>query len=132
MRRVSVVNESRRGANLGAFIGVADTFWTRLRGLLGYPDLRPGHGLLLEGCQAVHMFGMKQALDVAFLSGDDRVVATYHDLRPGKWSRYHGDARRALELPPGTLRQTDTQIGDRLTVRETGRTDASHGDIDVG
>jgi uncharacterized membrane protein (UPF0127 family) len=64
----------------------------------------------------VHMYGMKQALDVAFLGIEGRVLALYHDLRPGQRSKYHGKARQALELPVGTLRQTDTRVGDRLVV----------------
>jgi len=117
MERVVVRNLSRSGIDLGTRIGVANTFWTRLRGLLRSPPLRIGEGLLLDPCQAVHMYGMKQALDVAFLSGDGLVIAVYHDLRPGQRSRYHGKARQALELPVGTLQATDTHVGDQMSVR---------------
>jgi uncharacterized membrane protein (UPF0127 family) len=99
---------------------VADTFWTRLKGLLGAPPLRRGEGLMLEDCQAVHMFGMKQSLDVAFVGPEQRVIALYHDLRPGQRSQFHAGARGALELPPGTLRETDTRLGDLLTVQASG------------
>jgi uncharacterized membrane protein (UPF0127 family) len=117
MERVAVHNVSRAGAELGTRIGVANTFWTRLRGLLRHPPLDTGEGLLLKPCQAVHMYGMKQALDVAFLGSDGSVLAVYHELRPGQRSRYHRRARQALELPVGTLRSTDTRVGDRLSVR---------------
>ncbi len=117
MEEVVVRNLSRSGTDLGTRIGVANTIWTRLRGLLRRPPLRKGEGLLLEPCQAVHMYGMKQALDVAFLGGDGLVIAVYHDLRPGQRSRYHGRARQALELPVGTLRATNTQVGDQMSVR---------------
>lgn len=116
MRRVAVQNVSRSGAVLGSAVGVANTFWTRLRGLLGAPPLQPGEGLLLEPCQAVHMYGMKQALDVAFLGGQGEVVAVYHDLQPGRRSKYHRKAQQALELPVGTLRDTGTRVGDRLNI----------------
>ena len=116
MRLVSVRNESRSGAVLGDRIGLADNVWTRLRGLLGHAALLNGEGLLLDPCHAVHMYGMKQALDVAFVSGAGRVVALYHDLRPGQRSGYHREARQALELPVGTLSQTDTHIGDHLAI----------------
>jgi len=126
---VVVRNASRAGATLGSRIGVADTFWTRLKGLLGAPRLRPGEGLLLENTQAVHMFGMKQPLDVAFVGPEDRVIAVYHDLRPGQRSRFHSKAQRALELPVGTLRETDTRIGDLLTVQAKGiESSSSDGD----
>ena len=131
MRRVVVQNASREGIGLGGRICVANTFWQRLKGLLGAPPLQPGEGLLLESCQAVHMFGMKQALDVAFLGREGRVVAVYHDLRPGQRSRYHGKARQALELPVGTLQNTETRVGDQLIVqaaRDDGQTSDGEND----
>ena len=117
MELVVVRNLSRSGNHLGTRIGVANTLWTRLRGLLRRPPLRRGEGLLLDPCQAVHMYGMKQSLDVAFLGGDGQVIAVYHDLRPGQRSRYHGKACQALELPVGTLRATNTHVGDHMSVR---------------
>jgi uncharacterized membrane protein (UPF0127 family) len=121
VKKVAVRNASRADIALGSRVVVASTvwtrLWTRLKGLLGAPPLQRGEGMLLEPCQAVHMFGMKQALDVAFLDGDGQVIALYHDLRPGKRSRYHGKARQALELPVGTLLQTDTCVGDRLRLQ---------------
>ena len=116
MKQAVVQNVSRNGVDLGSCIGIANTFWARLKGLLGAPPLHPGEGLLLDPCQAVHMFGMKQALDVAFLGPAGQVVAVYHDLRPGQRSKYHRKARQALELPVGTLEETDTRVGDLLTV----------------
>lgn len=117
MKRVAVRNISRADIDLGSRVVLANTVWTRLKGLLGAPPLQPGEGMLLEPCQAVHMYGMKQALDVAFLGGEGQVIALYHDLRPGQRSKYHGKARQALELPVGTLSETGTRVGDRLRVQ---------------
>ena len=117
MKRVAVRNISRADIDLGSRVVLANTVWKRLKGLLGAPPLQPGEGMLLEPCQAVHMYGMKQALDVAFLGGEGQVIALYHDLRPGERSKYHGKARQALELPVGTLSQTGTRVGDRLRVQ---------------
>lgn len=119
MRRVTVFNVTRAVA-LGQRVSVADTHWTRLRGLLGRPPLERGEGLLLRPCQAVHMFGMKHAIDVAFVDGDHTVVATYPGLAPGHRSGWHRAARGALELPEGTLDSTGTQVGDRLTIQPAG------------
>jgi len=117
VRQVVVRNVSRASIGLGSRIVVADTVWTRLKGLLGAPPLQPGEGMLLNPCQAVHMYGMKQALDIAFVGGDGQVLAVYHGLRPGQRSRYHSKARQALELPLGTLTETDTRVGDRLRIQ---------------
>ena len=58
------------------------------------------------------MFGMRFALDVAFVARDGRVVALYPELPPGGRSRWHREAHAALELPAGTLARTGTRVGD--------------------
>ena len=113
---MTVTNVSR-GRTLGTRIGVADGWWSRLRGLLGRPAPAEGEGLLLLPCRSVHTFGMRYPLDVAFLDRAGSVIAAYHALPPGARSRWHRFAYAALELPPGTLRRTDTSAGDTLTWR---------------
>lgn len=65
------------------------------------------------------MLGMRYPIDVAFLDADNRVVATYPDLRPARMTGYHQSAAAALELPAGILARTGTRIGDRLTTIST-------------
>jgi uncharacterized protein len=114
MRFVQVVNRER-GETLGGNVGLADWWWPRLRGLLGRQGLLPGEGLLLTPCHAVHMIGMRFAIDVAFLDADGRVVAAYQALPPGGRTRWHREARHALELPSGTLAGTGTLPNHVLT-----------------
>ena len=77
---------------------VADTFLTRLVGLLTSPPPKPGEGLLLERCSAVHMFFMRYALDVVFLDGSNRIVGIESELGPFRISRSYPSAKRALEV----------------------------------
>ena len=113
MRCVRVVNPASR-EYLGHRIAVAETWWQRLRGLLGRPALRHGEGLLITPCRAIHMAGMKYPLDVVFLDRQSTVVALYPGIAPGGRTRWHASARSALELPLGTLDATGTQVGDTL------------------
>ena len=111
MRLVHVRNAAR-GTVLGERVQVADRWWLRLRGLLGRDGLAAGEGLLIEPCRAVHMAGMKFPIDVAFLARDGAVVALYPDLAPGARTAWHRGARRALELPAGTIAASGTREGD--------------------
>lgn len=113
MRRLRAENVAR-GTVLGTRIGLADGWWSRLRGLLGRETLGHGEGLLLRPCRSVHMLGMRMALDVAFLDPGGRVVALYPALGPGARTGWHGSARDALELPAGTLAATGTREGDTI------------------
>jgi uncharacterized protein len=117
VRYVRAVNAAR-GRVLGARIGVADRWWLRFRGLGGRTGLEAGEGLLLRPCRAVHMLGMKFALDVAFLDAGNRVVARYPRLSPGARTRWHRAAQAALELPAGTLDETGTVEGDVVEYQE--------------
>jgi hypothetical protein len=51
---------------LATALGVADTHWTRLRGLLGVAvgDFRNGYGLWIVPCHGVHTLGMGFPIDV--------------------------------------------------------------------
>jgi uncharacterized membrane protein (UPF0127 family) len=112
------IHNQDRDRTLGGRIRVADSWWTRARGLLGR-TLADGEGLLIRPCRAVHMFGMGYPIDVAFLDAESQVVATYAELRPGRMTRIHRSAEAALELPAGQLARTGTRVGDRLTIVST-------------
>ncbi len=125
MKIFSVWNVSRNDS-VAERVRLADTWWTRLRGMLGHPEPAPGEGMLLAPCQSVHMYWMKYALDVVFLDPDGCIVEIYHGLAPSKRSRWHRDADRALELRAGTLASANTQIGDRLVLRRVGKGTERH------
>lgn len=109
-----------RGVVLAERLDWAGTSGARRRGLLGRERFERGEGLYLAPCQWVHTFGMRFAIDVAFLARDGRVLALHHGLRPGRVSRLVWRADGALELPAGTLAASGTQIGDGVEMPEDG------------
>ena len=113
MKRIAISNGTKRRP-LGDRVWLADGYWTRLRGLLGRPEIRDGEGMLITPCRGVHMYGMKYALDVVFIDRARRVVALYQQLAPGRRTRVHREARFALELPVGTIQSSETEEGDTL------------------
>lgn len=103
---------ARTGEVLAARARVADTFRARLVGLLGCPGLGPGEGLLITPCHSVHSFGMRYPIDVVYLSPDGRVLRLAHAMPPWRFHMPVKGARSVLELPAGTLRQANAQMGD--------------------
>lgn len=106
---------------------VADGWWTRLRGLLGRPELGDGEGLLLSPCRSVHSWGMRYPIDVVFIDGDGRAVALYPALPPRRRTAWHGDARQALELPAGVIERSGTVAGDLLRIEPSELTPPADG-----
>lgn len=112
--KIQVVNQTR-GTVLGGQVKLADEALGRLRGFLFRKEPGPGQGILLSPCQAVHMFGMRFALDVVFIAEDGVVVAVHRGLRPWRWTPLYHRAMHALELPVGTVDQSSTRPGDALS-----------------
>lgn len=102
----------RTGQIVGQCVWRADTFWTRLRGLLGHQDLPAGAGLWLVPCQQVHMFGMHFPLSIWFLDRDNRVCQIIDELYPNQISQRNKKAATVLEFSAGWGQKTNTQIGD--------------------
>lgn len=97
---------------------VADTFWTRMVGLQFSRELPAGHGLLIRPCNSVHMFFMRYAIDVVFLTRDLVVERLLSDLAPWRVSPVVWRAHQVLEVPAGTLARTGLRVGDRLVIEE--------------
>ena len=95
---------------------IADTHWTRLRGLLGTSALAVGSGLWIRPCRQVHMFGMRYAIDVVFLDTTNTIVAVAPDLLPWRISPLVKAASSVLELPAGTAARLGLQAGQQLTM----------------
>src|ERR687888_418812 len=86
---------------------LADTPWTRLRGL-GAQE-----GVLLRPVNAIHTLFMRFPIDVVFLDHEYVIVKIVGAVRP--W-RFAG-ARRAkvvLELPAGAATRARLTVGERL------------------
>ena len=92
---------------------LADTFWKRLKGLLGTSSLPHGHGLLIKPCNSVHTFGMAYPIDVLFVDRNHRIIKIVEQMKSGKASMALSSSY-VVELPAGTARQTACSIGDVL------------------
>ncbi len=64
----------------GLTLLVAGDRGSRRRGLAGLDELPTGHALLFERCRSVHTIGMRFALDLLWLDGDDRLVRLDRDV----------------------------------------------------
>ena len=108
------VGNVTRATCLGDRIRVADRGWDRSIGLLGRQSLECGSGLFIVPTQAVHTFFMRFPIDLVFVDKRFKVVGIRRNLRPWRMSRIYWRALGVLELPSGTVEETQTNIGDQL------------------
>jgi len=92
----------------------ASTLWQRLRGLIARPPLKTGEGLLITPCSSVHTIGMRYPLDLVFLDRNGHVVKCVAGLKPYRMAAAH-KARHTLELPAGSIADSNVAVGDRMT-----------------
>jgi uncharacterized membrane protein (UPF0127 family) len=115
---IAVMNVSK-GTTLCAQARMANTFFSRLIGLLGRPQLLPGTGILIEPCSSIHTCGMAFAIDVVALDKHCRVIATWEHVRPWRFKIFSREARRVLEVPSGTLERAMLDVGDQLALTKS-------------
>ena len=112
-----------REVHLATDLAVADTHWTRLRGLLGRgpDDFRNGSGLWIVPCHGVHTLGMGFPIDVVYLDRDLNVIHVETDLQPWRFAPVRRIATSVLELPSRTTAATKTEIGDKIEITPPNR-----------
>ena len=96
---------------------VADTFFTRLVGLLGDATLEYGDGMWIKPCNSIHSIGMRFNFDAIFLDKNLRVVHLVQEMKPWRISKMVLSAHSVLELPAGLISQTATELGDQFEMR---------------
>ena len=106
--------------SLASRIEVADSFLTRVKGLLGR-SLRPGEGLYISPCSAVHAFGMSESIDVIFLDSDGTTLKIYSSLPPWRLTRHVQGAHGALELQAGTVAEANLRVDQKVDLSSLGR-----------
>ena len=88
---------------------------TRRRGLLRTEVWPEGSALVIAPTQAVHMFGMRYAIDVVWVDRAGLVLKTA-TVRPWRIA-ICARAFAAIELPAGTAGRLALAAGDALAVR---------------
>lgn len=97
-----------------AVLEVAETGWTRAKGLLGRDGL---HGaMLITRTSSVHTFGMKFPIEVAFVDASMMVIAI-KKMPPNRLAMPFRKARAVVEAEVGSFEKWNIGVGSRLEVR---------------
>ncbi len=117
-RRAYAYNLTRQ-AFLANDLSVADSHWSRLKGLLGTSQeaFGGGKGLWIVPCHGVHTLAMRYSIDVVYLDAERKVVRLEENVKPFRFTPLCLDAETVLELPTHTICHTRTEVGDMVEIR---------------
>lgn len=93
----------------------ANTFSTRLKGLMFRKTPLHQEGLWIVPCNSIHMCFMYFAIDAVFLDQNKQVVKLVHSLKPWRFVAPVQGAHSVLELPVGTIEQLRLEVGHYVT-----------------
>ena len=110
--RLRVTNLTRKTV-LATCMEVADSAAKRNKGLLGRDGLANGEGLWIRPCEAIHTFWMRFPIDLVYLDRKMHIRKLVSAVPPWRLSACLM-AHSVIELPPGTIHETQTQPGDTL------------------
>lgn len=103
---------------------VADTFYSRLRGLIGVKKFEFGQGLLFPRCNNIHMWMMSISIDVVFLKVKQKsdpkewlVMSVHSQIKPWKFFPVANlKADDVLELPSGMAQSISLKTGEAICI----------------
>lgn len=124
--RLRVSNLTRHTV-LASSMEVAGSGSKRNKGLLGRKNLASGEGLWIIPCEAVHTFCMRFPIDLVYLDRKQRIRKLRSNVVPWRMSGCL-TAHSVLELPAGTIRDTQTERGDALEFAPASSPGASSAD----
>jgi uncharacterized membrane protein (UPF0127 family) len=115
--QAAIVNE-RTGQVVASSVEIASTRRARRKGLLGREGVAPGAALVITPCNAVHTFGMRFPIDVAFVDASGVVRKVVRGLAPWRIA-LSPRAAAVIEVAAGGLSESLIRPGDRVAVVPT-------------
>jgi len=110
--RMQIFNLTRK-THLARNAEIAGSGRKRTKGLLGRKGLAAGEGMWIIPCEAVHTFGMQFPIDLVYLDRGLRIKKVRRNVPPWRLSACLS-AHSILELPAGTILESQSQPGDLL------------------
>ena len=114
-----LVRNQTRATVLAQAADVADSSAKRRTGLLKHERLAPGEGLWIVPCESVHTFFMKFPIDLVYLDREHKVRKVRNAVPAWRLSACLS-AHSILELPAGVVKETGTEVGDKLDIEKLG------------
>ena len=110
-----IIKNINKNTSIASNVCLADTFLTRLKGLLATKQLETGKGLVIRPCCSIHTVGMNYDIDVVFVGSDDNVLKVVSNMPANRFALCRKSSY-VIELPAGTIEATGTTVGDKISL----------------
>ena len=100
------------------YVFVANTFWTRFKGLMGKTEqeIEDMGGLLIKPCSQIHTFFMKAAIDVVYFDKNWNIIKLDEKVAPGKCCKSVKGAKFLIEFPSGSIDKYEIKENSKMEV----------------
>ncbi len=94
----------------------AKSFWKQLKGLIGKKSFDSGSAMIFPKCKQIHTYFMRFPIDIIFIDEQNIVIAATENLGKNRISKHINASKCVIELPAGTINQSDLKIGDKILI----------------
>ena len=115
-RKTCCVYNKTRESFLSLNVAVADTHFTRFRGLLGKMRLKTDEGIWVVPSYGVHTFGLPISIDQKYIDSEYRVIDLIESFGSFRIGPMRLNCVSVLELSKHTIYSSQTQVGDELLI----------------
>ena len=95
---------------------IANSFFTRLAGLMFRKKLPKATALLLTSCNSVYMCFMRFAIDVIYVDQEYKVIKVVENLKPWIGLSICSKAWATLEMTAGEAERCGLAVGKKLII----------------
>lgn len=97
-------------------LDIAETFWSRAKGLLGRKSLHVNEALWIKPCNNIHTFFMKFAIDCIFVDNKMEIKNLVQNIGSFKFVGPYWKSYSVIETRSGFVELKKLKIGDQLYV----------------
>jgi uncharacterized protein len=113
---VARLRNLRTGRVVADNVEKANSLWRRFSGFLPYAKIDADQGLWFDNCWAIHTIGMRDRIDVIFLTKENRIMRVDYAVPPNRLAVMCAGARAIVELGAAGPDLRDLLIGDCLAL----------------
>jgi len=103
-----------RSTKIAEDLKIARNWWDKSVGLLSKNNPR---SLLFYTRFGIHTFGLKLPIDILILNKQNKVVDLKENCLPNHFFFWNLRYNKVVELPLGSIRKSQTQVGDQLKIK---------------